>query len=192
MDWDARSEFVRQDILKFEPQERIDILIDEQIGTLPRDEDAVRKLIPAEQFEKNCRNHPGQNDPSPCSTSHQLRSSKVDVFGRRSTMASILGLPGGCSSRTSCGSSALLKSNSMTGKPSCATKRLIRIDFRTVSWAPARYRPHSNWRAFRPTGMCAYFAAGASGNHRTRFSTRPAKTNTHWQILPSPEKKDTA
>ena len=187
-------EFVRQDILKFGPQEKIDILIHEQIGTFLWDEDAVSKVAyMRDNFLKETgRIIPVRIDLYLVPTSYQSQSEKSMSFWSRRQY----GIDFGNLSRK-----LFVQNVRWFLAPSqielhdrktflCDEKIVHTIDFRTASRVPraisASFKLERNSRL---TGMCAYFAVHLDED--TRFLTRPAKINTHWgQIfLPCPEMK---
>ena len=187
-------EFVRQDILKFEPQERIDILIHEQIGNFLWDEDAVSKVAYMRDnfLRETGRIIPVRIDLYLAPTSYQSQIEKSMSFWSKKQYGIDFGnLPRRLfvqNVRWFLAPSQIELHDRQTFL--CDEKMVHTIDFRTASRVPREISASFKLgRNSRLTGMCAYFTVHL--DERTRFSTRPAKTNTHWgQIfLPCPEIK---
>ena len=187
-------EFVKKDILRFKPQEKIDLLIHEQIGSLIWDEDLLVKVsyIRDNFLKKTGRILPAELDLYFAPSSYRSRfEESMSFWSRKQYGIDFSNLRRELLFQNF--KSAMHPSRiSLPDKESflCKEQLVHTVDLRKATRIPGRISAKFQLkRNSRLTGICAFFRVHLDEN--TSFSTGPRKNNTHWgQIfLPCVEEK---
>jgi protein arginine N-methyltransferase 1 len=176
-------EFIRKDILKFAPEEKVDVLIHEQIGSLLWDEDILKKVsyVRDNFLKKTGRILPAEIDLYLAPSNYPSRFEKSMSFWSKKRY----GIDFGNFRRE------LLFQNfkaamlpSKIGLPDrktflCKEKLVHTVDLWKATRVPSRISARFLLkRNSRLTGICAFFRVHL--DEKTSFSTGPRKNNTHW------------
>lgn len=186
--------FIKKDILQFKPQEKIDLLIHEQIGNYIWDESLLAKVV---YIRDNFLKKDGRILPSEIDL-YFVPSSYRSHFAE--SMSFWSGKHYGIDFSNFRKELLLHNSKSLLWPAQvklrdretflCKEKLVHTVDLRKATRIPRKISAEFQLkRNSILTGICAYFTVHLDEN--TSFSTRPKKTNTHWgQIfLPCAEEK---
>ncbi len=187
-------EFIKADVLRVAPEEKIDVLIHEQIGTFVWDEGLISKVACVRDnfLKKTGRIIPFKIDLYLAPTSYRSHLDKSMSFWSRKHYGIDFANLRKKLFVENVGAAAFPSRIELHDRGTflCREKLAHTIDLRKASGVPrkisATFRVKENSRL---TGMCAYFRVHLDDD--TCFSTGPRKTNTHWgQIfLPCFEEK---
>ena len=176
-------EFVKKDILQFEPQEKIDLLIHEQIGSLIWDEDLLGKVtyIRDNFLKKNGRILPAEIDLYFAPTNYRSRfEESMSFWSRKQYGIDFSNLRRELLFQNFKSAMYPAKISLPDKKTFLCKERLVHtVDLRKATRIPGRIAAEFQLkRNSRLTGICAFFRVRFDEN--TSFSTGPRKNNTHW------------
>jgi len=176
-------EFVKKDILKFKPQEKIDLLIHEQIGTLIWDEGLLVKVsyIRDNFLKKTGRILPAEIDLYFVPSNYRSRFEESMSFWSRKQYGIDF---------SNLRRELLFQNFRSAMQPSrislpdrktflCKEQLVHTVDLRKATRIPGRISAEFQLKKnSRLTGICAFFRVHL--DETTSFSTGPRKNNTHW------------
>lgn len=189
---DKRIIFVKKDIRKFMPKEKVDVLIHEQVGQFLWDEDVVRNIARARRrfLKKGGLIIPFKIELYIAPTGYRSGADESLSFWR--TRKYGLDFSAIRQSVIAQNIASLLRPSVIelkdTGSFLSPARSIYTIDLRRDDSIPRKVKASFRFaRSGTMTGVCAYFRIHTDGKHA--FSSKPKKINTHWKqiLIPCPE-----